>query len=295
MIYDLTALFTTVAAASASIVAILGGFIASKLISISGERKSVLGKIDEVNEQLRAKQMERDRLQEKAYEDVAIAFIRTNVNALLDDKLFEDVIGLSFSDGIPEEKLKEYWEKARAISREILDYCKPFGNSKCTIEVNQHNIPIDIVGKYHKDYFAYSVCREVGDRYINKIMYFDAADQVLQKNFSPGRGSVIQALLDVKQFSDIETDIKWLCYKKKELEEEKSRLDHPKGMRAGVVIFALFSFFCIVFPLLLSPFSTDDYCMAMMLKIVILALFFIGLVCIVFFFGKLLRWKEGSK
>ena len=42
MSYDLTAVLTTIAAASASIVAILGGFIASKLIAISSERSAVL-------------------------------------------------------------------------------------------------------------------------------------------------------------------------------------------------------------------------------------------------------------
>lgn len=49
-IYDLTPLLTTIAAASASIVAILGGFIASKLISISTERDAVSSKISEVEQ-----------------------------------------------------------------------------------------------------------------------------------------------------------------------------------------------------------------------------------------------------
>ena len=44
-IYDLTTLLTTIASISASFVAILGGFIASKLISISENRSSTLDKL----------------------------------------------------------------------------------------------------------------------------------------------------------------------------------------------------------------------------------------------------------
>ena len=41
MTNELTALLTTIASASASFVAILGGFIASKLIAVNGEREAV--------------------------------------------------------------------------------------------------------------------------------------------------------------------------------------------------------------------------------------------------------------
>lgn len=45
MVYDLTTVLTTIASASASIVAILGGFIASKLITISSERAAALDRV----------------------------------------------------------------------------------------------------------------------------------------------------------------------------------------------------------------------------------------------------------
>ena len=48
MEYDLTATLTTIAAASASFVAILGGFIASKLIAVSGEREETINKLGDI-------------------------------------------------------------------------------------------------------------------------------------------------------------------------------------------------------------------------------------------------------
>ena len=194
------------------------------------------------------------------------------------------------------EELRGFWEKARAICEEIIVCCKADGKYfKDEIKVNQHNIPIDIAKKYHNDYFAYNVSREVGEKYINQIKYWDGADRILQKNFSPGRGSVMQTMLDTKQFSDIEAEIKWLNYKKHELKEEKTRLSRPEGIKAGIIVFALFSIFCIIIPLLLSPFSTDSLCLAWVLKILIIALFAGGLTGIVIYFVKMFNWKEGSK
>ena len=60
MSYDLTAVLTTIAAASASIVAILGGFIASKLIAISSERSAVLDHLKQINKELVFHVSERD-------------------------------------------------------------------------------------------------------------------------------------------------------------------------------------------------------------------------------------------
>ena len=63
MTHDLTTVLTTIAAASASIVAILGGFIASKLIAISSERSAALERLKQINEELAFHVSERDKFQ----------------------------------------------------------------------------------------------------------------------------------------------------------------------------------------------------------------------------------------
>ena len=52
MMYDLTEVLTTISAASDSSVAILVGFIAGNLITISGERSGVLERIKQIDEEL---------------------------------------------------------------------------------------------------------------------------------------------------------------------------------------------------------------------------------------------------
>ena len=50
--YDLTSILVTISAASASFVAILGGFIASKLLSINGARDAVKEDLENLHNEL---------------------------------------------------------------------------------------------------------------------------------------------------------------------------------------------------------------------------------------------------
>ena len=91
MSYDLTAVLTTIAAASASIVAILGGFIASKLIAISSERSAVLDHLKQINKELEFHVSERDKIQAENDEDDALDFIRDAIDDLYADNSLENV------------------------------------------------------------------------------------------------------------------------------------------------------------------------------------------------------------
>ena len=62
MMYDLTEILTTISAASDSSVAILVGFIAGNLITISSERSGVLERIKQIDEELSLIIAERDKL-----------------------------------------------------------------------------------------------------------------------------------------------------------------------------------------------------------------------------------------
>lgn len=61
--YDLTSVLTTIAACSASIVAIIGGFIASRLISINADRDEVNTRLSETEEELSLHQEECAQIQ----------------------------------------------------------------------------------------------------------------------------------------------------------------------------------------------------------------------------------------
>ena len=55
---ELSAFLTTIAGSSASFVAILGGFVASKLITINGERDAVDNRLNELRSEIDLKKQQ---------------------------------------------------------------------------------------------------------------------------------------------------------------------------------------------------------------------------------------------
>ena len=81
---DYSSFFYSIAGCSATIIAIIGGFIASKLISISADRDNILDKIKEINDELNMKTKQHDDIIEKLDDDDALDFVRDNVSMLVD-------------------------------------------------------------------------------------------------------------------------------------------------------------------------------------------------------------------
>lgn len=73
---DYSSFFYSIAGCSATIIAIIGGFIASKLISISADRDNILDKIKEINDELNMKTKQHDDIIEKLDDDDALDFVR---------------------------------------------------------------------------------------------------------------------------------------------------------------------------------------------------------------------------
>ena len=91
MIYDLTTLLSTIAATSASFVAILGGFIASKLISISSDRNGVIKRLQDIDEEISYRNAVLNNAREQNNQEDALYFILDNIEALIDDNELERV------------------------------------------------------------------------------------------------------------------------------------------------------------------------------------------------------------
>lgn len=73
---ELYKFFYYIAGCSATIIAIIGGFIASKLISISADRDNILDKIKEIDDELRMKSRQHNDLVKKINDDDAYDFVR---------------------------------------------------------------------------------------------------------------------------------------------------------------------------------------------------------------------------
>ena len=310
MNYDLTPFLTTVAAASASIVAILGGFIASKLIAINGERNAILDKLNSIDEELRYKQDDCEARKRENDSNDALVFIRDHIKYVCEQVDLNTIYDSAENYGITKETLEFFWNKALSISKELAQ------TPTEKIEFNSDDLPKKLASKYLDDAFAYQVLQEL-IRYIKKIIKEEERKQQkeLQKkdilsSFLPDpiEISAITDPLDnirpitftwnysqnEQEIAKLTSDISYLLFQKKQLQEQQKLLAQPKGMKTGLVIFALFATVCIIVPLAMSPYCTDDFNEFCATKNIILILFIVGLSSIFGYLSYLLRWKEHS-
>ena len=115
-IYDLTTLLTTIASISASFVAILGGFIASKLISISENRSSTLDKLRSLDKEISVKISLKESLQDENNESDALDFIDANSLSFARNGDLDKLYTSLSSPSIEKEAMRPFWN----IGQEVL-------------------------------------------------------------------------------------------------------------------------------------------------------------------------------
>lgn len=111
MNYDLTSFLQTVAAASASIVAIVGGLIASRLITINTERNEIQARLSEVETEIAVIKTEVERDQNDIDEDDALDFLRDNIKELVEQKPLDEVYKVENRPRIEKNTLQKYWDR----------------------------------------------------------------------------------------------------------------------------------------------------------------------------------------
>lgn len=295
MSYDLTDILTTISAASASIVAILGGFIASKLITISGERSGVLERIKQINEELSLRIAERDKLKATNDEDDALDFIDDHFEELIKNDNLDNVYANVDHPNITLEVLRPYWEKAKVLIDRFVE------NDNRETELNDDYIPKALMQTVKDDEFGYQILLKCGN-WVKK--------QIRESKRSNNRFDLIVPDLDAIKFrpaissysyeknkeimSQHDSAISMLELYKKQCEEQIQTLKKPRGMGLGLLIFALFTLFCIIAPLIFCPLSTENYKIYVIAKSIFLTLFGIGLISIFGYLLYLLKWNNNK-
>ena len=286
MLYELTSFLTTIAAASASIVAILGGFIASKLISLDSERNENIDRIKEINEEIEHRTENLNARKQENDEDDATDFLFDNFDDFMSCQSFKTVYMNSDHPDISFDTLLPYWERAIVILK-LFKEARFSGQT-----LNGDGVPFELANSFRDDDFAYEICKKIA-------MYYQKHSRISSNSvftnsildYEPARIVGVQYNKNVEIIREEENAIKWLDFQKKQCETRSASLKRPKGMVLGLVIFALFSLLCIVTPLLLTPFSTDSFVCFSIVKYGALFVFSGGLTAIFAYLISLLKWK----
>ena len=275
MLNDISSLLLTIAGASASFVAILGGFIASKLIAINGERESCKSHLEELKYEKMFYLEKKDLARRALQEEDALSFIYAHLDeaaAGVDlDKVYEEDV----PQVLQYEELLLYWEKAQ-FAKELFDERLKEGNC----EFNEYMIPYDLAKELAEDIFAYRFLQmyaSVGfSEYVGEYVphiHGDWYEKVKQESLEDNTKAMILEIQETR-------------YK-----EDLLKLHKPKGLKIGLLIFALFSFFNIALPpfLCVTAFPKEWNTIVAYWSIGMLVL---GLGATFWYLAKMLRWKK---
>ena len=276
MINELSSLLTTIASASASFVAILGGFIASKLIAVNGEREAVDGRLQELKYEIELKQQECDSLQEGITADDALDFIREHASnvANLDD--LSTVYETDEQQLLEYDELEPYWTDAIVLARRFHAACK-----KAT-EFNDDDIPCELAAEVKGTHFDYEVCSAIAEEVFPTRL-------PRLSSVSVTTGAWYER--DKQRISNLRLEIASLKIHEEQCKEQRNGLKKPRGMKRGLAIFALFSLFNIIQPLVLSTIPLGIPAEYNLVRFVSIALLLIGLIATFWYLAWLLKWK----
>lgn len=275
MLNDISSLLLTVAGASASFVAILGGFIASKLIAINGDREACASHLEQLKYEkmfyLEKKGMARNAM----LEEDALSFIHNH----LDDAVAGVDLEAIYNEDVPHviqfEELLPLWERAQ-LAKYLFDERLKEGNC----EFNEYMIPYDLAEDLVEDLFAYRFLQmyaSVGfSEYVGEYvphLYGDWYERVKCESLEDNTKAMVLEIQETR-------------YK-----EDLLKLQKPKGIKTGLLIFVLFSVFNIILPLFLSVTAIPQEWNSIVVYCVI-GMLTLGLAITFCYLAKMLSWKK---
>lgn len=221
----ISSLLLTIAGASASVVAILGGFIASKLIAINCERDAIQNKMEEVKYQRHLKTEERDMMRRSMDEEDAICYIHNHMEDVVSGLALDDVYEENELQLIEYETLLPYWKLAQMYIELFEEHLQ-----KEALQFNNDYIPSELAEEYTSDLFAYEFLKMYAGWSFSD--YFEDCEPMTRREWYEGTRNRVLELNTQAAALDIQEQIYGM---------DLDRLRTPKGMKTGLLIFALFS------------------------------------------------------
>lgn len=293
---NLTAMLTTISAASASFVAILGGFIASKLLSIIGERDSVTGQIANLAAQIDQKQKREDWYRYQVNEHNAVSFIISHTNELYKNDPIQKIYDSDDSPGIDFDDLLPFWEKAVHFTKKFM-MIDEFREEK-----NKDGVPLSLAALIENDNWLkdlLSDLRTIQAENQRKSMMAQLRQPYIEpsiKFFNLSRPILPQWY---KKYWDKINSLAWeieqLELQKGLLEQRARKLTTPYGMKRGLIIFVLFSVFNIILPLTQCNTVFKNPMCYYGVMLFFMVTFTLGLAATFLYLVSMLKWRPAAK
>lgn len=268
--------FMTIAQCAATFLAILGGLIATKLISLQAERNECIEKLKDNKNLLEKFQNEIASKEDILLKNDAKEFIVLNLDSLYSNKTDIEQMFSSYDGNYNIEQMQIYWEKGLEVLKQI---------SLCDGERDQDGIPISCKDKF--DAFE----REIAAIIIEDIRNRSNAFSINMNN--------MLSITETLKLDDLERDVDKLyaeCeYINKQIdafESHISALTLPKNLSGGLILLGINALTTIIFPMVVvGIYDNISDCLIHILYWASLSLFAICLISVVLYFRLMLKNK----
>lgn len=273
---DLRSLLLTIASLSASFVAILGGFIASRLITISSERSNYSSQLQEVENRLRNYKGVRYLHNEQLDKEDAIQYIYNHMSELVAGERLEDVYEEEELQSIDFVDLEPLWKRAKEI-KSYFDECLKDANC----EFNSDMIPVALAEEYNHALFEYEFCQLYAAWGFEEYDFENIPFREKYKGYETDRQKALEYTIQIMVLES----------QKEQYIASLNALREPAGMKVGLALFISFSFLNIILPLTMSLFCFTEHA-SIFVAIVSVILLATGLAATFIYLAWLLKWRE---
>lgn len=274
MSIELNSLLTTIASASASFVAILGGFIASKIITVNGERAAAQSSLKEIRFEKILHTEERDLLKKSLDEEDAICYVHNHMEFLANNVDLEQIYKEDELHVIDYPILLPYWQRAQYFKNLYDEYIQ---DPDC--EFNIDTIPSELAEENTDDLFVYEFLKMYAGWCFSD--YFENCEELYHRPwYEETRRNLLQENMKVAA----------LEIQEHRYELDLKRSEAPKGIKGGLIICIIFSLFNIILPLSLSVFSFNAN-ITLYIKICSIVFLSLGLITTFLYFGILIKQR----
>ncbi|MGG0464552.1 hypothetical protein [Priestia aryabhattai] len=274
---DLNGLINTIIASTAALVAIIGGFLVSRVLALSSERVAVERRFNEINNNLRIKGEMLEETVRYIFEDDLNDFFKDNCEKILWEKIsLQQIVEEDEYTSLTVEEIEPYVEEFISLKSELEELIKK----------NSSNAPADF-DEFIKDKEIRLPDKKDWYEFVYDAMYEKYAQKGNSNSlfsFNPRLHTLpnatgIQNYKDkVRERDNLRDELRFLKMQKNEQNKILQDYVKPKGLWGGLIVLVYACIVGIVFPSILLPYPEKAY--SLTLKWVLLGMFFSQLVAL---------------
>lgn len=254
---NLDILISTIVTSTAALIAIIGGFLVSRVITLASEQSGITRKIREINSDITAKENTLLQINNYIVSDDAIDFIRYNADALSEDELSLKKIHKASSTELAIEQLAPYVDKYKDILREVKTMTGSISPMPHDFYEMMEQLDYDLKYPNQQDFYEIAYNYIYKSRPVPTSRFSFVVDTTAMSNIPIIDNKYYHEQVKIKE--KLEAELMILKLQKKEQEKIISEHSNPNGVWGGLGVLMYCGTVGIAYPVTLLPYSLNTY------------------------------------